>query len=225
MIEWPTTVDEGTEALVQMDATTTPRTAQEPARATRVPMPDLATVDEAIALYRRDVALVREAKRRRVRRKYTGRRDVAWLVLWTARLIKTYDMATTFALTHIGGRVSREVAAQRAVYCEHCTHRRARLSANLNNMPAEGPVSRLDRCRGWDAAGRPCDCPDDPVWRPAALEWQIRLRFFACPLGHFDEGNYVPDPPEDWADSRAVRTPSEGGSKALKKTENSQPGV
>lgn len=156
----------------------------------------------AIQRYVADQAAVEEVKSVRRMLKYTGRPDVRWMFKWAGRAIKAYDMITAFIGAHLGGWVSRSIRDQRAWYCERCTHRRRRHSPNTNNLPAEGPLVWQDHCRGYDAAGRPCGCWDDPLWRPSSQRYQVWLRWLACPLGHWDRGSFVPDPPETLASER-----------------------
>lgn len=151
--------------------------------------------DAAIGRYVRDqVALdARDAGRRHLR--HRRRRDVQHIVDVLEFWVRAYEMVTSFAATHAGGFVSAVTVNHRAAYCEVCTFRRRREAPNLADMPANGPICARDRCYGY-LGGTACDCPKSPLWRPATLPWMLRLRWFACPLGHWDRGGYVPAPPE-----------------------------
>jgi hypothetical protein len=103
-------------------------------------------------------------------------------------------MVTSFVFAHLGLWVSRETRERRRAFCRECTYRRQRLAPNLEAMPTKGPVTHRDRCYGY-TGGRPCDCWRNLIWRPGSVLHKTRLRFFACPLGHWDMGRCVPDAP------------------------------
>ncbi|HUW81445.1 MAG TPA: hypothetical protein VMZ31_01465 [Phycisphaerae bacterium] len=77
---------------------------------------DQLTLNRAVQRYIADQAALEETAKSRRILPYTGRADVRWLAKWTTRLIKAYDLASSFVLTHAGGKVSAEVWEERAAY-------------------------------------------------------------------------------------------------------------
>jgi hypothetical protein len=152
--------------------------------------------DAAIQRYMVDQGRLAEADRRRTHLRYRRRRDILWMVRRLEMVIRAYEMVTSFLGYHAGWIVRRAVVERRSHFCVMCSFRRRRLAPNLDALAAEGPIVWADRCYGY-TGGQPCECPKSPLWRPASLRWMIRLRFWACPIGHWDRGTQVPDPPGD----------------------------
>lgn len=164
-------------------------------QATRSMTPESPLIQDGVDRFIRDTVAQRRSHEARNELVYEARWDVRWLGKWIKRALATYEMLTSFLGFHAGGVVSRGTRRARGAYCIRCTYRVRRLSLTMPAAPVDDgePLDRRDRCSGWLLSGS-CNCPDDPIWRPASIGWQLWLRWFRCPLGHWDRGNSCPPP-------------------------------
>lgn len=99
------------------------------------------------------------------------------LVAWMCRTFyRGYFLGSSFLLAHVLLVVGRQGYRDRRAQCEECT---------FGKRDAQG----IMRCHGHDtggkSGGRTCDCPTVWWWLPSYLAYQIALRNFVCPIGHF----------------------------------------